>query len=838
MKNLLENLKALSKEFDRGITVIKSETDEEFFSYGIIYKNACKYLKLMQDAGVKHGNEVVFQVEEIEKFVYIFWACQLGGITAVPIDVGENDENNIKVLRIWKVLNNPFLLSDSRNLSNLNKYDNAENQPILMKINQHFINVESVMDNENCEFFDYLHNDFISLIQFSSGSTGVPKGIPILYSALYTHVNALLERENVTSSDVTINWAPLSHNLGLISVHLVSTLAGINQFMMPKSLFVKNPLIWMDKASEHKATMIYSPNFGYKYVLTHKSSERAEKWDLSNVRIAFNGAEPINYELCVRFVNEMAEYGLKPNVIYPAYGCSESTSVISIPHAGEPLVGYKLNRDKLAFGEKVEISDSDNSIIFVAVGYPVKDCEVRVCNNNNEVLEDLTIGNLQVRGRNVIKEYYNNPEATKEAFVGDGWFNTGDLCFKDKDQIVITGRNKELIVIHGQNYYPHDIERIAEMADECLSGKLAACGTFSKEIQTDEIIMFCEYNNGKADDQFIVISDKIKKCVSKNLGLYIGKVIPVVKIAKTESGKLQRLKMEKKYLAGEYDGALYELEQLNGKNNYTASEKDITNVEATLLDIWKDVLNNKEISLDDNFFDVGGSSNLLIMMTSKIEEIYGECISIIDIFEAPTVRELAALIYKSVKIDNSSEQSPIVQTLLPSMFLNTEYEKGSEKYEANLQKMERISTLFADDRKEIFVSALVYLISTLSETTKVVGINILFDQNKSLPLMLDIGKYKDFEEIVADVKTMYSSEKPDRDLEVFQAEAEGVSIFFEVAKQGKASENPGDILITFDEQSNNVTFTVNIEKINRTVFQAFFDKYIEMLEKINNELKR
>ena len=365
-----------------------------------------------------------------------------------------------------------------------------------------------------------------------------------------------------------------------------------------------------------------------------------EKWDLSNIRVAFNGAEPINYKLCTEFVDTLQRHGLHKNVIYPAYGCSEATSVISIPEVGKELKKYFVDRRYLNIGKQVVLCDNTekNATAFVSVGEPVDNCEVRVCDENNNILADFSIGYLQVRGENVIKEYYNNASATKESFVGDGWFNTGDLCFRDGNSVIITGRAKEIIFINGQNYYPMDIERVVEEADERLAGRIACCGIFSDDIQTDKIYFFLE-SSEYSFDEFSILSSKILNRVTDSLGLYVEMVIPVKKLEKTQSGKIQRLKMEKQFLAGEYDDllGLYNIKK-------DSSDLDEADVESSILNIWKNVLNNANIKSDDNFFDLGGSSSLLILLTTKIEEKYPDSVSAIDIFEAPTVKELSELI--------------------------------------------------------------------------------------------------------------------------------------------------------------------------------------------------
>lgn len=627
---------------NRGITIIEEDM-ERFLSYQKIYERALCYLKALHSSGIHKGCEVLFQTENIEEFIYTFWACQMGSITAVPIDVGENDENIEKVFRIWKSLKNPIYLSQQSTFKLLLNHKEGYDEEIEEIKNRNLFYEEIVRNNIPEEFDVNKHEkNYISLIQYSSGSTGTPKGIPILYTALSVHVNALAKRECVTSKDKMLNWAPLSHNLGLVSVHIVGVFCSADQFLMSKQLFVRSPLLWMQKASEHGITMIYSPNFGYKYLLMHYKVNQDEKWDLSSIRIAFNGAEPINFKLCKEFVDTLKNQGLHNNVIYPAYGCSEATSVISIPEVGQPLKVYYVDRRFLSIGKKIILCDKEdkNAIAFVSVGKAVENCEIRVCDENDNELENFKIGYLQVKGENVIKEYYNNETATQEAFVDKSWFNTGDLCFRDGNTIIITGRAKEIIFINGQNYYPMDIERIVEECDERLVEKIACCGIFSEDIQTDKIYFFLEASSLNRDI-FFELAQKISRKVSEGLGLHVEKVIPVMKLEKTQSGKMQRLKMEKQFLNGLYQPLL---------EKFICQEQgNETDIKTTVLNIWKEVLNNNNICEQDNFFDLGGSSSLLILLTTKIDEKFPDCISAIDIFEAPTVEELSELVTNRLK---------------------------------------------------------------------------------------------------------------------------------------------------------------------------------------------
>ncbi|URZ00196.1 non-ribosomal peptide synthetase [Clostridium felsineum] len=848
-RDLIECFLGNSNNKDKGMTIIKSDKLENFISYNQIYRNACRYLKFFIEKGIKPGDQILYQIEDIEKIIYIFWACQLRGITAVPLDVGENDENNSKVFRIWSVLDKAYYLSDEDNMEVLKKYTDSENSVYLREMTDKFISLNILDEYEdngiNCELNNCMEDNRIALIQFSSGSTGIPKGIPIKYSSLNVHVNTLARREEVTSKDVTLNWAPLSHNLGLVSVHLVSTLVGINQYIMSKKLFINNPILWMDKASEHKISMIYSPNFGFKYFLNANNEAIKRNWDLSNIRVVLNGAEPINAELCKLFLSKLKKYGLKQNVMYPVYGCTETVSIISMPKAGEELKLYKVNRKKLIYGEKVEIQTPDkvdNSIALVGVGHPVDECEVRICDKDNNIVEDFQVGNLQVRGKNVIDNYYNNEEATRSSFLEDGWFITGDLCFRDKNEIIITGRAKEIIFINGQNYYPYDIERIAEKADISLSGNTAACGVFNKDLQTDEIYIFVKYDINAGINEFLVLAKKIKSYVSSKLGLYVGKVIPIQKLEKTDSGKLQRLKLEKNYLDGEYNDILNKIDEFLVKNNSVKVEKNLYDeVQNNLLRIWKETLMSDDIGIDDNFFDRGGSSNLLIVMTTKLDELYEDCVSVTDIFEADTIRELTKLIVDS--IESKNKVIKLLGNKLPNSFMNYSSDlKSEERFELLNISLKKYPYFYNNDTEKvsnIIFSIYAQLLGNICGNEPI-GINLLNKKGNELNIeYLNIKDFVSLEDLInrvnllgkennkIDISRINNNIQIDKVVTIFSLqEAEEISSSFKF-----------DIFMWISSIEKSINIKINRQKINISTFKKFVNKFTQAIDIVEHEYK-
>ncbi|MPQ34078.1 SagB/ThcOx family dehydrogenase [Clostridium estertheticum] len=646
IENLGQILKADCLLKKKGINFINKEDYENFVTYEELYSRALNVLACLQNKGIKAGDELIFQINDSEMFLNTFWACIIGGIIAVPIAVGNNKEHRLSLCKIWSILKNPFLITDERGDDNLKKgaYE-AEYMDVLLEIDKNAIIISEINNNNFGIKYNSKLND-IALIQFSSGSTGEPKGVVLTHENLIINTKATNNALMTTADDSLLSWMPLTHDMGLICIHIAGVMAGISQHIMSTSLFISNPTIWLKKASEYKVTQLYSPNFGYKHFLDFFHQNKAIGWDLSNVRFILNGAEPISFEVCNLFNTTMEEFGLKRKTMVLGYGLAEATVVVSCAPVGEEVRVSYLDRLLLNIGGKVkEIATCDNSkaIAFLDVGYPINDCYVRIADEDDRALEDDTIGYTQISGKNVTRGYYGDLEATQKVITEDNWFNTGDLGFMRNGRITITGRAKDIIFVNGQNYYPYDIERVAEELEEIELGKIAACGVKSNSSDKVEIILFVLFRKEIKD--FIPIATKLKSLINSEMGLDIKDVVPVKEIPKTTSGKVKRYKLGRMYQDGEFTLLIKEMENIFESSRLNVVIDYPTNdSEKIILGIWNEVLDNKYIGINDNFFEIGGNSIRLIQVVDKIEKRFNTTINVSEFVENNTIAKLYKLI--------------------------------------------------------------------------------------------------------------------------------------------------------------------------------------------------
>ncbi|WP_366294821.1 amino acid adenylation domain-containing protein [Paenibacillus sp. AN1007] len=669
--SLVDVMKERGSTAERRIIFIEGDDRENQLTYKGLYEEACGFLGYLQKQGVEAGQEVVFQIDDNRHFIIAFWGCILGGIIPVPVSTGNNDEHKSKVFRIWNILNRPYLLANSKILRDLENFSVKSGQLELfdkLRGRVSILDDHSVFSKEFSPQIYSPHPGDIAFIQFSSGSTGDPKGVILTHRNLIYNVNGILNRTKTTSEDSYLQWMPLTHDMGLICNHLAPLIANSDQYIIPTSLFIRQPILWLKKASEHRVTIISSPNFGYKYLMQFFKPEKAENWDLSNIRMIYNGAEPISTELCYEFLDTFAPYGLKRTAMYTVYGLAEASVGVAIPLIEDEFVTVYVDRRHLNVGEQViEVNQElPYALSFVEVGCAIDYCQLRICKEDGTESMDGAIGHIHIRGDNVTRGYYNNPEATRELLTPDGWVRTGDLGFLRSGQLVVTGRAKDIIFVNGQNVYPHDLERIAEEVEGVELGRIAACGIYNAEKKKEEIILFVV--SKRKLEKFHPIALKLKRLLNERGGWEIADVVPTKRMPKTTSGKIQRYVLAQQYQNGEFTEVLQELKSMHSaeKKEMAGKQEESLRPRSSQLEIERDiqricreVLGKDEVGVRDSYFDMGVNSLHMAQMAERIETMFSVKLAVADLFAYPTIHDLAAFLKSEPTLSHQQERNGI-----------------------------------------------------------------------------------------------------------------------------------------------------------------------------------
>ncbi len=639
----LTDLLREAKDRDREIRFIDGEKDESVLRFGDLWTRALALLGSLQARGMKAGDELIIFSRSNESFVVAFWAAVLGGIVPVPVAVGISDEHKLKLFRILSQLEDPTLFTEMDLLQRLLEFAKEQGlDDITTLLNTHAVLMSDVRPGAHGEVYDAQPGD-IGFIQYSSGSTSDPKGVVLTHRNLCVNIRAIVEGFDWRDDDQALSWMPLTHDMGLIGFHLAVLAAGMNHAVMETNVFVRRPLLWMSKADELRATQLCSPNFGYKHFLKLFERKGLPGIDLSCVKLVINGAEPISWELCEDFLAALAPLGLKRNTMLPVYGLAEATVGVSFSPLGPEYERVVMDRHSLQIGERYRVVDPDDAdaVSFLKVGKAIRDVEIRIADDEDRVLDEGRIGHIQLLGGSVTERIYGDAAATAALFTQEGWLRTGDCGVVVDGDLVITGRQKDIIIVNGQNYYPHDIEEIIAQLDGLDLNKVVVAGATPKGGQTEELVAFILFRQDA--EAFRPLIDRVRDIVGEHAGLAVDTVIPVARIPKTTSGKVQRVKLLEAYVDGEFDDVLAELAPAaDGGDGF-----DDDPLVADLERICREVAKDRKIGPDDNLFEVGVTSLTLTEVVLAIDERYPGKLDISDLFDYPTLREIAAFLKRN-----------------------------------------------------------------------------------------------------------------------------------------------------------------------------------------------
>ena len=631
------------RDAPRAITYHAGENESRSVTYGQLHERALGILGHLQALGAKPGDRMILLLNNNEQFIEAFWAAVLGGIVPVPVAIGISDEHRAKLLRIARKLGRPYLYTDRRTLERIAAFargagagtDSATFEALL----QRTCFAEELGDVSRPGVPHEARPEDTAFIQFSSGSTSDPKGVVLTHANLLANARGATEAAGFTDGDVSLSWMPLTHDMGLIGFHLIMFYNRIQTHLMPTELFVRRPLLWLSIAAQQRATILCSPNFGYRHYLKVLGERSPGSLDLSAVRLIFNGAEPISVELCEEFQARMAGLALKRNAMFPVYGLAEASLAVSFPPVGRELRTVQLNRHRLGVGEQAEVlpGASRDALGLVSVGKAIPLCELRIAGDDDAPLPDGRIGHIHIRGQNVTAGYFEDPQVNAATFTADGWLKTGDLGLVLDGETYITGRAKEILFVNGQNYYPHDLEAIAQRAPGMELGKVVVAGVRPPGAETDQLTVFALHRGDLAE--FPPVAREIARLINEQAGLEVADVVPVKRIPKTTSGKIQRHLLEEQYLDGEFAAELAELAKARGDAQVAGATAD--SIESQLLKICNTVLANRQIGPHDNLFEIGASSLKRIEIHEQVDREFPGHIYLTELFDHPTVSDLA-----------------------------------------------------------------------------------------------------------------------------------------------------------------------------------------------------
>ncbi|MCY1022294.1 non-ribosomal peptide synthetase [Pyxidicoccus sp. MSG2] len=538
----------------KGVRYVQPGGAVVFQSYASLLNDARALLAGLTRAGLEPGARVILHIEATKDLLTTFWACVLGGIQPVTVALAPSYDapNGVltKLQGTWELLGRPHVIASRALVEPLQGL-----RAFLPMDGLRVLAVEDLWGDPSRASPAALRPDDIAFFQLSSGSTGMPKVIQETHRGILLHAHSVSRFCGYVPEDVTLNWIPFDHVVPILTCHLKDVCVGCEQIHVKTERILADPLAWLDLIECYRVTQTFSPNFGLRLVSDAVARAPGRRtWDLSSLRFLLNAGEQVTLGAIREFLQATAPFGVRPEVMQPAFGMAEACTIVSYQNAFSVERGAH-HVAKASLGGALEFlpAGDETSIAFIDLGPPVPGVQLRITDASNRLLPEGSIGRLQLKGGVVTPGYLDNPSANQEAFVGGGWFNTGDLGFLWQGRLTITGREKEVIIIRGANFHCHEIEDVVGSLPGVEPTFAAACSVVDPDGGTEGLALFFVPREPSIEVAARV-AGVVREQVTKRLGVTPTYVIPLARseFPKTTSGKIQRVALQRALTAGRF----------------------------------------------------------------------------------------------------------------------------------------------------------------------------------------------------------------------------------------------------------------------------------------------
>jgi fatty-acyl-CoA synthase len=389
----------------------------------------------------------------------------------------------------------------------------------------------------------------IVLLQHSSGTTGLQKGVALTHQAVFNQLESYSQALHLAPDDVIVSWLPLYHDMGLIAGFLMPILWGIPLVLMSPFEWVRAPYKLMQAVSRYKGTLSWLPNFAYNFCAQKIRERDLVGVDLSSWRAISNCSEPMRYASHQAFLERFRPYGLRPEALATCYAMAENVFAVTQGGLDGPVTVDEIDRDAFQIERQARPAGPDRpSIKMLSAGRPVRGTQVKVVADDGAELPERGVGEVALRSDCMLVGYYHRPDANAKAFR-DGWYLTGDYGYMAEGEVYVSGRKKDLIIVGGKNIYPQDLETLAMEVEGVHPGRVVAFGVFNEEAGTEEVVIVAEVDT-EVEEQREQIAAAIRQTVTRGSAVALRNVYITGPqwIAKTSSGKTARLANRDKYL--------------------------------------------------------------------------------------------------------------------------------------------------------------------------------------------------------------------------------------------------------------------------------------------------
>ncbi|WP_461030164.1 AMP-binding protein, partial [Streptomyces sparsus] len=516
---------------------VREDGSEHVVTFAELREEARRVAGGLLAAGLTPGTCLPLLADDGADFQALFWGALTAGLVPVPLAPQLR-----RVLPVWELLGRPPLLVD------------PATAPLLAELpeNPQGLTAAGLRGGAAVDRLPEAEPHDVVFLQFSSGSTGDPKGVELTHAGVLANLEQMRTAASLTPQDVVVSWMPYFHDMGLIGNHLAPLAARAAQVRLSPSAFAKRPQLWFDVAARHRATLLSAANFALALAVRRVPDEALARLDLSTVRRVLVGAEPISAAVWRDFVRKVGPARLDARAMQPVYGLAEATLAVTFPPPGELAAPVALDRESLSRGRVVEAPAGPGTVELMDVGYPVPGCEVRVVDDAGRPVPDRRVGHIEVSGPQVARGYHRQAEASAATFT-DGWLRTGDLGFLRDGRLCVSGRHKDVLFVNGRTFHASDLEAVASATPGLPPGTAAVVGSTDPVTGAERVAVFVQWARPPRSTVDAVL-DLVAARIREALGHDDVRVfaLPPGAFPRTTSGKLHRGRMRTRFEAGRY----------------------------------------------------------------------------------------------------------------------------------------------------------------------------------------------------------------------------------------------------------------------------------------------
>lgn len=549
---------------EKGFLFVSENGDELLYTYAQLEQDAYRAAAGLRQSELKPGDILLLQMRFDARFFAVWWGAVLCGIRPLVVATPEHyHERNGVAQKLYNVAHNfeALVIAADR--------ERVDSTRTWLGDGKQVVDADGLLQHDQHYRPDALSDDPVAFLQLTSGSTGTPKAIQITHRGILHHVAASAHFNDYSADDVSLNWLPFDHVVPILTTHLKDIILGIQQVQLPTAAVLADPLLWLRAMSRYRVNFSWAPNFAFQRVVealrnSGQDDDSLGELDLRCVKILMNAGEQVLEPVVRDFSAALSSFGLHPDAVQPAFGMAEACTCMTYNNqSSRQLSVYFRATHDLAVVDVVEREQATHG--FIDLGPVIPGVEVRITDQQNQLVKEGVIGRMQIRGPVITPGYLSNPEANAEAFVGDGWFNSGDLGFIWNQRLILTGREKEMIVVNGANYYCFELEQVAAGVDGVVPTFVAATGvSLDQGTNSDALVLFYVAEQDAADST--ALERRIIARVTESFSVVARYVIAVDKEAfyKTTSGKIQRGQFKKLFESGFYAEQVADFDERHG----------------------------------------------------------------------------------------------------------------------------------------------------------------------------------------------------------------------------------------------------------------------------------